>query len=214
MAQRAMRSQGIVVATPGLKFFPNINETEKEVYVQAFVPEPAVEAFHEAILDRPPRPYKIELNPCLVGPGIHGPAAKLSAIVDGYGYRQASCFSEPLKAKDHLLARQGEIGPELQALSGILIYQRQNPKVAPVLEPLRNKVHRPSVVCGSSSGQRYTYVGDTLAPVLAAHGEALRTIEPKDTPSAYLPAFALEHDQQPPIAKPHSRKRQLLEPAY
>src|SRR5579871_5951657 len=116
-----MRSQGIVVVTPGLKFFPNINEAEKEVNVQAFVPEPAVEAFHEAVLDRPSRPYKIELNPCLVDPGIHGPAAKLSAIVDGYGHRQASGSGEPLKAKDHLLARKGEVGPELQALTGILI---------------------------------------------------------------------------------------------
>lgn len=208
-----MRSQGIVVVTPGLKFFPNIIEAEKEVYIEAFVPEPTVEAFHEAILDGPPRPYKIELNACLVGPRIHSPAAKFSAIVDGYGRWQAPSSSEPLKAKDHLLACHGKVGPELQTLTGILIDQRQDTEIAAVLEPLRNKVHRPTVIYGGSSGQRHTYVGDAFAPMLAPHGEALRSIEPKDAPSADLPAFPLEHNQQPSVAKPYSGERQLLEPA-
>ncbi len=150
MAQRAMRSQGIVVVTPGIKFFPYINEVKKEVYVEAFVTEPTVEAFHEAIFDRPAGAYEIELNSRLVGPSVYSPAAKFCTVVDSYGRWQAPGSSKPLQAKDHLLAGQGKVGPKLQTLSGILIDERQDPEVASVLELLRDEIHRPSLICGSS----------------------------------------------------------------
>ena len=63
-----MRSQGIVVVTPGLKFFPNINEAKKQVYVQAFIPETTVEALHKAVLYRMTWPDEVQLYAGLVGP--------------------------------------------------------------------------------------------------------------------------------------------------
>ncbi len=56
-------------------------------------------------------------------------------------------------------------------------------------------------------------MGDPLAPMLASNGKSLCSVKPKDTSSAYLPAFSLEHDQQTSIAKSYPRIRQLLEPA-
>lgn len=90
MAQRAMRTDGIVVVAPGLKFFPNIWKIEEEVYVQAFVPETTVEALHEAVLDWPAWPYEVQLHASLVSPGIHGPTAKLGAVVHGDRKREGA----------------------------------------------------------------------------------------------------------------------------
>ena len=81
MAQRAMRTKVVIVLPPGLKFNPHIVEGEKQADVQAFVPEPPVEAFDESVFNWPAGADKVEFDPRSIGPCVDGSAAKLRTIV-------------------------------------------------------------------------------------------------------------------------------------
>ena len=69
--------------TPRLKFISNFCEAEEQIHVQAFVSQASIEAFYKAVFDRSPRTDEVQLHSSLIGPGIHGAAAKLRAIIPG-----------------------------------------------------------------------------------------------------------------------------------
>ena len=53
VAQGRMGPLGVVVDPPGLDDLAGILEIEEPVFVEAFIAEPAVEAFDESVLGRP-----------------------------------------------------------------------------------------------------------------------------------------------------------------
>lgn len=76
-----MRAEAIVVEAPRLDGVPGLCQTEKPVFVEALVPEPAVEALHIGILVRLARLDEVQLNAVGVRPTIEGAPDELGAIV-------------------------------------------------------------------------------------------------------------------------------------
>lgn len=66
--ERRVRPTLIVVLLPGRHGGLGIGEIGKPVLVQALVPKLAVEALHEAVLDRLARPDEIQPNAAAVRP--------------------------------------------------------------------------------------------------------------------------------------------------
>jgi len=58
-----MQPSLIVINAPVLDDFPGLIETHEPVLVQTFIPEPAVEALHVAIINRLTRTYELKLDP-------------------------------------------------------------------------------------------------------------------------------------------------------
>ena len=64
-----------------------ITINSEQLYIQAFIPEPSVEALDKAVLHRLAGPDEVQLHSMLIGPTVHDPAAKLRPIIhrDGFG---------------------------------------------------------------------------------------------------------------------------------
>ena len=58
--QRAIRPASVVVLPPRFKFFPRILHREEQVGVEAFIPQPAIEALDQTVLHRPAGPDEVE----------------------------------------------------------------------------------------------------------------------------------------------------------
>jgi hypothetical protein len=81
VVEGAVGTDFVVVAPPGFNLCSCVRQVEEPVLVQAFVPELAVEAFDEGVLDG--LAGSDELNPDLgmVGPLVEGAAGELGTVV-------------------------------------------------------------------------------------------------------------------------------------
>lgn len=67
-----MRPVFVVVLSPGVDDFYGVSQISKSVFVEAFVPEFAVETLHIGVLCRLAGLYQFQLNAMVVGPLIQG----------------------------------------------------------------------------------------------------------------------------------------------
>src|SRR6201996_4709424 len=82
VADRAMRSDLIVVSTPSLAFFDRLVEAHEPVCIQALGPEASVEGFDERIVRRLARPREVQGDAVGVGPKIKIARDELGSLVD------------------------------------------------------------------------------------------------------------------------------------
>src|SRR5258708_35563288 len=82
VAERAMRTNLIVVSTPSLAFCSRLVEAQEPVCIQAFPPELAVEGLDEGVVGRLAWPAEVECHAFHVRPENELLADELGAIVD------------------------------------------------------------------------------------------------------------------------------------
>ena len=78
-----MRSDFVIIPTPVLDGVPGMFQTYKPIDVQAFIPQPAIEAFNEGVLDRLAWANEVQFDASLVSPLIQRLTSKFRTIVDG-----------------------------------------------------------------------------------------------------------------------------------
>ena len=76
-----MRSGLVEVRPPRLDLAPGVVQRQEPVRVQAFIAQPAIEAFHEGIVGRLSRPAEVQRDTVDVGPVVERPRDKFRAVV-------------------------------------------------------------------------------------------------------------------------------------
>jgi hypothetical protein len=108
-----VRPVGVVVDPPFLDDLTSFVEICEQVFVQAFVAQPAVEAFNKTVLHRLAGRDVVPLDPELFLPSQHGVRGELGAIVaDDHAWAAPSSVHLPLRIVC-LLA--GEQNPNLKS---------------------------------------------------------------------------------------------------
>src|SRR6185295_1694518 len=72
----------VVMVTPAFQFFACLIQRCEPFHVEAFIPQPAVEALDEAVFHRSPRSDEAELHARLDRPELHRTPSELTAIVE------------------------------------------------------------------------------------------------------------------------------------
>ena len=80
-AEPGMGSDRVVVPAPGRQDGPGMGERGEQGFVQAFVPEPAVEAFDEGVLGRLAGGDVVPFDPPVLAPAQDRRRGQLGAIV-------------------------------------------------------------------------------------------------------------------------------------
>src|ERR1700683_5436962 len=100
-----MRAILVIVTSPALDFLSGVDEIEKYLPVQTLIPQSAIEAFDEAVLNRPSWPDEVHLYSGLIGPCFHRPASEFAAIIRGDGFRRSPQYHQPFHLLHHFLSR-------------------------------------------------------------------------------------------------------------
>ena len=80
VGQRAVRALLVIVVSPLVEFASCVGQAEKNLYVQAFIAQPAIETFDVAILGGFPGTNKIQFHARLMRPKVHRLARKLATV--------------------------------------------------------------------------------------------------------------------------------------
>ena len=88
--------------------------------VQAFLPEPPVEAFHLGIVGRRAWPAEVEFHAMLVCPPIHGLREEFIAVVHLDGLRRAALGNHCVKHLHNVFPLQALADFDGQAFPGVV----------------------------------------------------------------------------------------------
>jgi len=86
------------------------------VFIQAFIPEFAIEAFDESILGGLAGLYQIQLHAMLIGPLIQCPAIKLWSLVRSDRFGVAPESGNLIQNPGDIMARDAEVGNQTSLL--------------------------------------------------------------------------------------------------
>lgn len=93
--------------------------------VQAFLPEPPVEAFHLGIVGRRAWPAEVEFHAMLVCPPVHRLRDEFAAIVHLDGLRRAALGNHCVKHSHNVFPLQALADFDGQAFSGVVVHHGQ-----------------------------------------------------------------------------------------
>ena len=106
ITQGTVRPDGIVVQPPGFDQLFGFFQIAEPVLVQAFVPQPAVEALDVRVLDRLAGLNEVQLHSLAVGPGIQGGTGELRAVIDRNCFGKPAELGQPIQHLGYPKARQ------------------------------------------------------------------------------------------------------------
>ena len=163
-AETGVRSDVVVVLLPGGQNGPGVRQRREQRLVQAFIPKPPVEAFHEAILHRLAGGDVVPLDPVLLAPAQDRHAGQLGPVVAVHQQRRAAAGDQGIELTDDAGAGQRGVGHRRQALAREVVHHRQDPKAPPVAEAVGDEVQRPALVWPLRQGHRRPCAQGALAP--------------------------------------------------
>lgn len=141
-----MGPDSVVVGPPGVDDRPSVGKVAKQVLVEAFVAEAAIETLDEPVLLRFSRCDIVPRYRPLFLPGQDRVRGHLGAIVAYDHHGKASAFYDPVQFAAQSFARQRCVGDQAEAFPGVVVDHRQHPK-----GPSRCST-RPTRSPGSSAG--------------------------------------------------------------
>lgn len=80
---------GVVIQPPVFNLGSSIVQTDKNMFVEALIPELTVEALNIGILGRLPGLDKVQFDTVRIRPGIHSLADEFRSVVDGDDFGQS-----------------------------------------------------------------------------------------------------------------------------
>ena len=149
-----MRADGVVVDAPGLDGAPGIGEVQKPVFVQACVPELAVEALYQRVLDRLARLNEPQGHAGSLGPQVHRLAGELRAVVGDDRFRPGAIQQDLIQESADAFPGDRGIDDLPDAFPAVVVHDVQHAESAPRGQLIGDEVHRPALVNPSSIGIR------------------------------------------------------------
>ena len=165
----------VVIKLPGGQDGPGVRQGGEQRLVQAFVTQPPVEAFDEAVLLRLARRDVMPVDPAILRPLEDRHAGQLGAVVADHGQRRAASADDGVQLPRHAGAGQRRIGDQTEAFPREVVDDAENAEAPPVVQRVRHKVQRPALV--RPLGQEH---GGPCAqgPLAAAPAAHLKTFFP------------------------------------
>ncbi len=167
----------VVILAPQGDDLPGLGQGLEPVLVEAFVPEPAVEAFDIGVLGGLSRLDQDVLDASCLQPGHEGPAGEFRAVVGPDGLRVTS---EACCALQH----PGDIGPghrqihrDVDALAGEVIGDGQAFDSPAIGQCVADEVQAPGLVGTRGGNQRCALAAVLPGLVALAHRQALLAVE-------------------------------------
>lgn len=133
-----------VVLLPVGELLADILQIREHLDIQAFIPQPTIEAFDQPIINGLARSDELELNVMPVGPSLHGPTRELTAVVHRDRSGHPAVMDNRLQGRGHLCASQRPLGQEEQTFPGELITtgQIRNPRPSATRLLMKSPRHR------------------------------------------------------------------------
>jgi len=173
-----MRSCFVVVLLPGGEFDAGMPDRGEERFVQAFVAEPSVEAFHEAVLHWFAWRDVVPLNGSLLAPSQDRHAGQFRAVVADNGLRLGATLPDQrVEFPCNTDARQRRIRHQGKAFACEVVDDGEDAEPATVREGVRHEVQRPSLVRPIRQRHRRPRAQSPLPTAAAAHLELLFAIK-------------------------------------
>ena len=107
IADRAVRTKLIIIATPSLAFLAGLVEALQPVRVQALGPEPAIQALNERVISGPPWTREVKRKAANKRPQIEITTGELRAAVDMNRSRTTDIANSLLQARYDISALEG-----------------------------------------------------------------------------------------------------------
>ncbi len=146
VAETRMRALAIVLFTPGFYLAPRVVERDEDLLVETLLAQPALERFHEGVLNRLARLDELQPHAGSICPFIHHPAAELGAVVGLDHRRRRARLAQPLQHPGYRHAGKRCVHLDRQAFPDSLIDHHQRPQAAPAQQRVMNEIDRPRVV--------------------------------------------------------------------
>jgi hypothetical protein len=122
--------------------------------VEAFVPQPAVEALDERMLLRLSGRDVVPRDAMLLSPAQHGQAGELGTVIGNNHSWAIAAGDDGIKLAGDTQARQRRIGDQRQAFASEIVDDCQDAKPPAIGERVREKIQAPALFgpCGNAIG--------------------------------------------------------------
>src|SRR5207249_9624875 len=147
-----MRSLLSVILPPGFDLASRVVETGEPVSVQAFIPQPTIEAFHVGILHRLARLNELQAHSPFFAPRSQRPTTKFRSVVQDDSFRPSSCADDPVQHPPHSQPAQRSIDLDGRTLSRALIHNGQHPNHFPRAHAIAHEIYGPAFIRSGGGG--------------------------------------------------------------
>src|SRR5271168_2764605 len=163
-----MRPFPIVLDAPRFDLVPRIVECKEDVFIQAFVAQPCLEALDVRVLNRLARFDELQPYPMLIGPLVERPAAQLGTVIRLNRQGQPARGVQSLQDPGNTLASKRQVDFDSETFAAPLIEPRERAEVASANQAVMNEVDRPGLIRRHRSLACHPQMAQPLAPALAA----------------------------------------------
>jgi hypothetical protein len=187
-----------------------MRQRREQRLIEAFVSEASVETLDEAVLHGLTGGDVMPLHRALLAPAQNGDAGELRSIVADD--RLGLCAALPgqrFQLPHDPQARQRGVGDQRQALSGEVVYDREDPEPSSLRESVGDEVERPTFVRPRGERQRRPRPERALPASAATDLELLLAIEPPELLLVHGDPLPIEQQMKTAVAEapPFPRER-------
>ena len=180
-----MGTHGVVILPPVLNDPFGLGQRAEGLGIQAFIPQPAVEAFDMTVFHRLARPDELQFDSPLLRPAIKGLACKLWAVVRVDDCRTLPHGTQTFQGSRHPLAGQGVVRFNHRASPVKEIGHREHPEPSAIFQPIASEIHGPVLVRSGRPRLHDTQVADPLV----VYGNAFTPQQDVQPGAAETPTF-------------------------
>lgn len=176
-SQRTVGPHRIVVETPGFDPALGLSEIDKPLFIQAGIPEFAIETLHHGILTWLPGLDEPELDVRVLCPQKQRLAGELRPVVQHNRLGPPPLVDELLEQPADADPGNRKIDELAEAFPAILVHDVQNAQASPRGQLIRHEIHRPALVHAVQGREGHAVTGREAFTPLAPNLQLLFTIE-------------------------------------
>ncbi len=168
-----MRPNLVVELPPGFNLFLGISDMSKPVFIEALVPQFAVETFDKGIVRRLPGTDMLQLNAFFSCPLMEEGAGKFRPVVHPKPLRIAVEKSQPVDESGHPSSGYRRPHQNARGKTGKIIHNRQNPQPPAPGTGIGEKIHGPDLMGPCCRRHLHPEERDAPPPSLSSKGKTL-----------------------------------------
>ena len=203
-----MWTDSIIVDPPCLDDAASLAEAVEQVLVETFVPQAAIERFHERILCRLPGCNVVPFDAGLLHPFQDRVTGQLRAVVRDDHLRAATLVDQTGEFPRNADTRQRDIDNRRQGLACEVIDDAERPEPPAIAQGVGDEVEAPSLVRPLGEVHRAAGADCALPAAPALHGETFLLVDPEHLLVVSAQPLAVEQNAQPAVTKPAAGRSQ------
>ena len=197
----AVRPDLVVILAPGGDSRPRLGQGFEPVLVQALIAELSVEALDVAVLHGFPGLDQQMLDAVCLRPAHECPAREFRAVVGTHGLRIAAEQGGLIEQARHILARDAEVGGNVDALMAEVIGHRQTLEAPAIDQAVADEIHAPHFIHGPGDLQRYPLGCRSLGLAAFLHRQLGGAVEPVDALVIHVGEFRTQQIMNAPVTE-------------